>query len=217
MRCLTVAHTGLAAHHCRGALAEPPSKDSAFLLFPEVRGARFPFWRAVWDTLAGVPVPLPGLPTHTVCLLLLAGKDAGFMTCSKGATMADLKNTGNTPAVSADADNNTPHAFNFAAMASHLHGVAYERSTQPLAVTVADYHEYFGAMQAVEDAAACLGRTEKGLFLLMEGLSATDMSPHWVESLRGLLEPLARQLETHGKALAATIERQDKGARDGLA
>ena len=122
--------------------------------------------------------------------------------------MADLKNTGNTPAVSAGADNNTPHAFNFADMASRLHGAAYEGSLQPLTVTLADYHDYFGAMQAVENAAACLGRDEKGLFLLMEGLSATDISPYWQESLRGLLEPLALQWATHGKALAATIARK---------
>jgi hypothetical protein len=142
-------------------------------------------------------------------------KDAGFMTCSKGANMADLKNTGNTPAVSADADNPPPHAFNFSDMASRLHGAAHEGSLQPLAVTAANYHEYCDAVQTVANAAACLGRAEKGLFLLMEGLSATDISPYWVESLRGLLEPLALQLETHGKALATTIERQDKGARDG--
>ena len=47
-------------------------------LIPVLRWGMALFRQAVWDTCKGVPVPLPGLSTRTVCRLCLTAKAAGF-------------------------------------------------------------------------------------------------------------------------------------------
>lgn len=112
--------------------------------------------------------------------------------------MADTTAQGTTAA--------TP-TFNFAQMASLMHSAVFERGA--IDIQKIDYSAYCDAVQAVDDAAICLKRTEAGISMLLTMLDGSDMEQYFVEAMRGLLGPIAQHLEHHSKALGATIQKNN--------
>lgn len=165
-----MTRTGLAARQYKGALAAPIPMDAAFLFLPVVRGARLTFWWAVWDTLTGVPVPLSGPPTYTVCHPYLAVRVAGLFLATKESFMTNRETTGSTSVSSTHSDNNqTSSNQNIALAALRAQDVAN------------DLRHSLGGIDALLD--------------LLDVFNTTSLSNIRASDLAELLRPLVEKMQ----------------------
>jgi hypothetical protein len=98
----------------------------------------------------------------------------------------------------------TAQPFNFASISQLMHGMAYKRA-EPFKATPEQFHAFSEAMQTVQDAATCLQRTRAGINLLLDMLDGSDLEPYYSDAMRGLLGPIAQNLEQNAQALNATV------------
>ncbi len=103
-------------------------------------------------------------------------------------------------------------AFNFSHLVPLLHSTAhklkaYSDPKHGLSVRPEDYSSYMRCMDNVENAAAFMQETEAGISLLLGMIENARVETFLCEALRGLLGPIATQLEHHAQTLSATITR----------